>query len=386
MEQYDLTEEQRMLRDMVRRLAKEKVAPGAEKRDEEAKFAWDMVELMRENGLYGIDFPAQYDGSEAGMLALAIAVEELSKKDAACGLLIADQELGSLPILLAGNEDQKGRYLPKLATGEHLAAFALTEPSAGSDVARLRCRAVKDGDSYVLNGSKTFITNGGVADVVTVYAVTDSSLPTHKNAGVFVVEKGTPGFTVGKKENKMGIRWSDTVELVFEDCRVPAENLLGEDGTGFHVMMKTLDLSRLGVAAQALGIAAGALEYAIDYAKEREAFGKPIIHHQGIGFKLADMAMRTEAARQLLYKACCLFESQPKDMSRISPELIRMSSMAKCYCSDVAMWVSTQAVQVLGGYGYIKEYPVERMMRDAKITQIYEGSNEIQRLVISRTL
>ena len=384
--QYDLTEEQKMLRDMVRRLAREKIAPGATQRDEKAEFDWKMVELLRENGLYGIDFPAAYGGSEAGVLAMAIAVEELSKVDAACGLLIADQELGSLPILLAGSKEQKAKYLPKLATGEHLAAFALTEPIAGSDVASLRCRAVRDGDSYILNGTKTFITNGGVADIVTVYAVTDPQKPIHRNAGVFIVEKGTPGFTIGKKENKMGIRWSDTVELIFEDCRVPAGNLLGKEGEGFHIMMKTLDFSRLGVAAQALGIAAGALEYAIGYAKERQAFGKPIIEHQGIGFKLADMAMRTEAARQLLYKACAMFDEQPKDMSRLSPELIRMSSMAKCYCSDVAMWVTTEAVQVLGGYGYVKEFPVERMMRDAKITQIYEGTNEIQRLLIARTL
>jgi alkylation response protein AidB-like acyl-CoA dehydrogenase len=245
---------------------------------------------------------------------------------------------------------------------------------------------VRDGDHYVLNGTKTFITNGGVADVITVYAVTNPDKPTHKNAGVFIVEKGTPGFSVGKKENKLGIRWSDTVELIFEDCCIPAENLLGIEGQGFHIMMKTLDFSRLAVAAQALGIAAGALEYAVAYAKERETFGKPIIQHQGIGFKLADMTMRTEAARQLLYKACCMFETLSKDMSQLTPEMMRMSSMAKCYCSDVAMWVATEAVQVLGGYGYIKEYPVERMMRDAKITQIYEGSNEIQRLVISRTL
>ncbi len=386
MQQYDLTEEQRMLRDMVRRLAREKVEPGAGQRDEEGRFDWSMVELLRENGLYGIDFPGAYGGSEAGMLALVIAVEELARVDASCALLIADQELGSLPILLAGNEEQKGHYLPKLASGEWLASFALTEPAAGSDVARLRLRAKRDGDSFLLNGTKTFITNGGVADVLTVYAVTDPDEPTHKNAAVFIVEKGTPGFSVGKKENKMGIRWSETVELIFDDCRVPAENMLGADGEGFHVMMKTLDFSRLAVAAQALGIAAGALDYAIGYAKEREAFGKPIIQHQGIGFKLADMAMRTEAARQLLYKATTLFDVQPKDMSRLSAELIRMSSMAKCYCADVAMWVTTQAVQVLGGYGYIKEFPVERMMRDAKITQIYEGSNEIQRLVISKTL
>lgn len=384
--QYELTEEQILLQNMVRRLAREKVAPGAGKRDEDGKFDWEMVELMRENGLYGIDFPEAYGGSGAGLLALAITVEELSKVDAACGLLVADHELGSLPILLGANDEQRQRFLPKLASGEQLAAFALTEPAAGSDVARLRCRAKKDGDSYILNGTKNFITNGGVADIITVYAVTDPEKPTHKNAAVFVVEKGTPGFSVGKKENKMGIRWSDTVELVFEDCRVPAENMLGQDGEGFHVMMKTLDFSRPGVAAQALGIAAGALEYAIGYAKERVSFGKPIIEHQGIGFKLADMTMRTEAARQLLYKTCAMMQELPKDLSRISPELIRMSSMSKCYCGDVAMWVSTEAVQVLGGYGYVKEYPVERMMRDAKITQIYEGTNEIQRMVIAKTL
>ena len=384
--QYELTEEQRMLQDMVRRLAREKVEPGAAKRDAEGKFAWEMVDLMRENGLYGIDFPEAYGGSGAGMLALAIAVEELSKVDAACGLLVADHELGSLPIMLAGNGDQKQRFLPKLATGEHLAAFALTEPAAGSDVARLRCRAVKDGDSYILNGTKNFITNGGVADIITVYAIIDPEGKPHKNAGVFVVEKDTSGFSVGKKEDKLGIRWSDTVELVFEDCKIPVENLLGQEGEGFHVMMKTLDFSRPGVAAQALGIAAGALEYSTAYAKERESFGKPIIRHQGVGFKLAEMAIRTEAARQLLYKTCALYQEQPKDMSRMSPELIRMSAMSKCYCGDVAMWATVEAVQVLGGYGYIKEFPVERMMRDAKITQIYEGTNEIMRLVISNTL
>jgi alkylation response protein AidB-like acyl-CoA dehydrogenase len=384
--QYELTEEQRMLQDMVRRLAKERVEPGASRRDAEGEFDWEMVDLMRENGLYGIDFPEAYGGSGAGMLALAIAVEELSKVDAACGLLVADHELGSLPIMLAGNEEQKQRFLPKLATGEHLAAFALTEPAAGSDVARLRCRAEKDGDSYILNGTKNFITNGGVADIITVYAITDLEGKAHKNAAVFVVEKDTPGFSVGKKEDKLGIRWSDTVELIFEDCRVPAENLLGQDNEGFHVMMKTLDFSRPGVAAQALGIAAGALEYATGYAKERESFGKPIIRHQGVGFKLAEMAMRTEAARQLLYKTCALYQELAKDMSRLSAELIRMSSMSKCLCGDVAMWVTIEAVQVLGGYGYVKEFPVERMMRDAKITQIYEGTNEIMRLIIANTL
>jgi alkylation response protein AidB-like acyl-CoA dehydrogenase len=384
--QYGLTEEQVLLQNMVRRLAREKVAPGAGSRDEAGEFDWEMVNLLRENGLYSIDFPEQYDGSEAGLLALVLAIEELSKVDASCGLLIADHELGSLPILIAADEAQKERLLPSLSTGERIAAFGLTEPAAGSDVARLRCRARRDGHHYVLNGTKTFITNGSVADLVTVYAVTDPEKPTHRNAGVFVVEKGTPGFSVGKKEKKMGIRWSDTVELIFDDCRIPAENLLGREGDGFQVMMQTLNFSRVGVAAQALGIAAGALEVATAYAKERVSFGVPIIEHQGIGFKLADMTMRTEAARQLLYKAASVLQEQPKDLSRMNPEIIRMSSMAKCYCSDVAMWVTTEAVQVLGGYGYSREYPVERMMRDAKITQIYEGSNEIQRMIISKTL
>ncbi|MGA7563372.1 MAG: acyl-CoA dehydrogenase family protein [Desulfobaccales bacterium] len=384
--QYDLTEEQRMLQDMVRRLAKEQVEPGAAQRDREGKFDWEMVALLRENGLIGVDFPEAYEGAGAGMLALAITVEELSRVDAACGLVPAVQELGSLPIILAGSEAQKQEFLPSLASGEQLAAFGLTEPAAGSDVARLRCRAVRDGDSYVINGTKTFISNGGVADIVTLYAITDPGVSAHKGSSVLVVPKSTPGFSVGKKEDKMGIRWSDTVELVFEDCRVPAANLLGQEGEGFKVMMKTLDFSRLGIAAQALGIAAGALDHAVAYAKERETFGRPIIQHQGVGFKLADMAMRTEAARQLLYKTCSLFEEQPKDMSRISAQLIRMSAMSKCLCGDVAMWVATEAVQVLGGYGFIKEFPVERMMRDAKITQIYEGTNEIMRLVIANTL
>ncbi len=384
--QYELTEEQLMMQDMVRRLAKEQVEPGAARRDAEGVFDWEMVDLLRENGLFGVDFAEEYGGAGAGMLALAIVVEELAKVDAACGLMIAVQELGALPIMLSGSAEQKQRFLPKLATGEHLAAFAVTESAAGSDVARLRCRAVKDGGAYILNGSKTFISNGGVADILTVHAVTDPQGPTHVNAGVFVVEKGMPGFSVGKKEDKMGIRWSDTVELIFEDCRVPQENLLGSESRGFPVLMKTLDFSRLGIAAQALGIAAGALEYAVAYAKERETFGKPIIRHQGIAFKLADMAIRTEAARQLLYKTCALYQEQPKDMSRLPEQLVRMSAMAKCLCGDVAMWVATEAVQVLGGYGYVKEFPVERMMRDAKITQIYEGTGEIMRLITANML
>jgi butyryl-CoA dehydrogenase len=386
MAQYDLTEEQRMLQDMVRKMAKEQVEPGAGKRDEEAKFSWEMVDLLRENGLLGIDFPEEHGGAEAGMLSLILVIEELSKVDASLGLTPAVQELGTLPILLAGNAGQKARYLPALSSGEKLAAFGLTEPAGGSDVARLKCKAERKGDVYVLNGTKNFITNGGVAGTLTVYAITNPENKPHRQSSVFIVEKGFPGFSIGKKENKLGIRSSDTVELIFEDCKVPAENLLAEEGTGFHIMMKTLDFSRPGIAAQALGIASGAAEYACQYAKERIAFGKPINAFQGISFKLADMFIQIEAARHLLYKCGAVLQECPKDMSRLLPEQIRLSSAAKTFCGDVAMWVTVDAVQVLGGYGYSKEYPVERFMRDAKITQIYEGTQEIQRMVVANNL
>jgi len=384
--QYDLTDEQKMLRDTVARMAKGQVEPGAEHRDREAKFSWEMVDLLRENGLLGIDFPEQYDGAGAGLLSLIIVIEELSKVDASVGLIPAVQELGTLPILLAANEEQKARYLPPLAMGEKLAAFGLTEPGGGSDAARLKTKAVKKGDKYILNGAKNFITNGGVAETITVYAVTNPEEKTHKQGSVFIVEKGFPGFQVGKHEDKLGIRSSDTVELIFEDCEVPAENLLAQEGSGFSIMMKTLDFSRPGIAGQALGIAAGAFEYATNYAKERVAFGKTINSFQGISFKLADMAIQIEAARQLLYKTCAVLQECKKDMSRLLPEQSRLSSAAKTFCGDVAMWVTVDAVQVLGGYGYSKEYPVERYMRDAKICQIYEGTQEIQRLVVANTL
>lgn len=386
-ERFGLTEEEQMLQDMVRRLAKEKVAPGAEERDKKGEYPWDMLEIMKENGLMGIDFPEPYGGMDAGMLAHCIAVEELAKVDASVALIPSCQELGSLPIILAGNHEQKEKYLTPLSTGEKLAAFGLTEAKGGSDVAALKTRAVRKGDKYILNGSKIFITNGGVADTFSVYAVTDPDVKPYKGASVFIVEKGMPGFSAGKKESKLGIRCSDTRELIFEDVEVPVENRLGEEGEGFHIMMKTLDFSRPSVAAQALGIAAGAFEYATAYAKERETFGKAIINHQGISFKLADMAMKISAARQLLYKTCDLLHAHVgKDLTRVPPEIIRHSSMSKAFCSDVAMWTTVEAVQVLGGYGYISEYPVERMMRDAKITQIYEGTNEIQRIVIASTL
>jgi len=386
-ERFGLTEEEIMLQDMVRRLTREKVAPGAEERDKAAEYPWDMLELMRENGLMGIDFPSEYGGMAAGMIAHCIAVEELAKADASVALIPSCQELGTLPIILAANHEQKQKYLPPLASGEKVAAFGLTEAKGGSDVAALRTRAERKGDKYILNGTKTFITNGAVADTYSVYAITNTDAPSHKAGSVFIVEKGTPGFTVGKDEDKLGIRSSSTTELIFEDVEVPVENRLAEEGDGFHIMMKTLDFSRPSIAAQALGIAAGAFEQATAYAKERETFGKPIIRHQGIAFKLADMSMRISAARQLLYKTCALLDHNvKKDLSRVPAEIMRYSSMSKAFCSDVAMWTTIEAVQVLGGYGYIKEYPVERMMRDAKITQIYEGTNEIQRVIIASTL
>ena len=284
MERFGLTEEEKMLQDMVRRLAREKVAPGAEERDKKGEYPWDMLELMKENGLMGIDFPSEYEGMAAGMIAHCIVVEELAKVDASVALIPSCQELGSLPIILAGNHEQKKKYLTPLSTGEKVAAFGLTEARGGSDVAALRTRAVRKGDKYILNGTKMFITNGGVADTVTVYAVTNPDEKAYKGASVFILEKGMPGFTVGKKESKLGIRCSDTCELVFDEVEVPVENRLGEEGDGFHIMMKTLDFSRPSVAAQALGIAAGAFEYATAYAKERESFGNPIIAHQGISF------------------------------------------------------------------------------------------------------
>ncbi len=384
--QYSLNDEQKLLQEMTMRIAKEKIAPDALERDEKGEFPWDMVKLLGENGLFGIDFPVEYGGSGAGMLSFCIAVEELSKADASVGVLLLIQELGTLPIMLAGSKQLKEKYLHGLADGSLIAAFGLTETSGGSDVAGFKTKAVKDGDSYILNGNKIFISNGSVADIVTVYAVTDSEKGAYKGASIFVVEKGTPGFSIGKKENKMGLRASDTAELVFEDCRIPAENLVGNEGDGFHITMKTLDLTRPGVGAQAVGIATGAFEYATKYAKERVVFGKPIIKQQGIGFMLADMAIEIEAARQLVYKTAAMLENTPKNLTKLTKEEIMFSAMSKTFASDVAMKVTTDAVQILGGYGYIKEYPVEKMMRDAKITQIYEGANQIQRLIIMNSL
>ncbi|MDQ1334708.1 MAG: hypothetical protein QG552_1658 [Thermodesulfobacteriota bacterium] len=383
---YDLTEEQQMLKDTVARIAKEQIAPGAEKRDEEAKFAWDMVDVLRENALFGADFPEKYGGSEMGLFSLCLIIEEIAKVCASTSVILLVHELGTTPIMIAGNDQQKQKYLPKLASGEHLVAFGLTEPNAGSDVSGLRTKAVRDGGDYVINGTKMFISHADVADLVCIAARTDPSVSGTKGTSIFVVEKGTPGFGIGKHENKMGIRGSSTVEIILEDVRVPAENILAGEGMGFAILMKTLDLTRIPVAVQAVGIAQGALDYAIGYTKERTQFGKPLFSFQGLQWMMADMATQVEAARQLTYKAAALFEKLPKNLDRLPKEMIRYSAMAKLFAAETAMKVTTDAVQLLGGYGYVKEYPVERMMRDAKITQIYEGTSQIQKVVISSTL
>jgi alkylation response protein AidB-like acyl-CoA dehydrogenase len=375
-----LSDDQLEVRELVRALARERIAPRAAEIDASHEFPWDVVELFREHGLFGLFFEEQYGGTGTGALLSLVAIEEVSKVCATSGLILAVQELGSLALKLAGSEEQKERLLPSLASGERLAAYALTEAGSGSDSAAMRTTARREGDDYVLDGSKRFITNAAVASVYTVFAKTDPSAG-HSGISAFVVEADTPGFEVARLEPKMGIAGSTTGELVFEDCRVPTANLLGEEGEGFRIAMRVLDRSRPGVAAQGLGIAQGATDYALDYARTRETMGRPIAEHQLVAAKLADMETRCEAARGLLYRFGRMVDEGAADT-----DLTKASAMAKLYCTDAAMWVTTEAVQILGGYGYIKEYPVERMMRDAKITQIYEGTNEIQRLVIAREM
>lgn len=373
------SDEEAMILDVVRELVAEKVAPRAAEIDERGEYPQDIRKLFAENDLLGIPIPAEYGGLGGTFLTYVKVVEEIAKACASSSLIVAVQELGMLPILIGGSEEQKHKYLPKLASGEWIAAYALTEAGSGSDAAgSMRTRAEKRGDKYVLNGQKIWITNGSVADVVCVFAVTD---PEKGASGIsaFIVEKTFPGFNVGKLEKKMGIRGSPTVELIFDNCEVPAENLIGNEGEGFKIAMKVLDKSRPGIAAQALGIAAGALDYATNYARERIAFGKPIGQQQGVGFMLADMKTEVEAARLLLYEAAAKCDEGAADVTL-------WAAMCKLKCGDTAMSVTTDAVQILGGFGYSVEYPVERMMRDAKITQIYEGTQQIQRLVISRNL
>jgi alkylation response protein AidB-like acyl-CoA dehydrogenase len=375
-----LTDEQREIRDLLRDLSRERIAPRAAEIDKSAEFPWDVVELFREHDLFGVMFDEEYGGAGASALMTLVAIEEVSKVCATSGLILAVQELGSLGIKLAGSEEQKQRFLPRLASGEWLPAYALTEPGSGSDSAAMRSEARREGDSYVINGSKRFITNAGVASLYVVFAKTDPSAG-HDGISAFVVEADAPGFEVGRIEPKMGIKGSTTGEIFFDNCRVPADNLLGEEGDGFRIAMRILDRSRPGIGAQGLGLAQGATDYALEYAKSRETMGKPIAQHQLIAATLADMETKCEAARGLLYKC-----GQMIDEDVDGPELTKISAMAKLYCTDVAMDVTTDAVQILGGYGYMQEYPVERMMRDAKITQIYEGTNQIQRLVIAREM
>lgn len=373
-----LSEDEQALIEAIREIALERVAPRAAEIDHTGEFPWDMKELLAQQDILAMPFPGEYGGIGASELAIVMAIEELSRHCATTALLLAVQQLGSLPILLVGNEEQKRKYLPKLASGEWMAAFGLTESGSGSDAAAMRTEAVRRGDKYILNGSKRFITNGGLAQVNSVFTITDREQGT-RGISAFIVEKDFPGFSVGRIEEKMGIKGSQTAELIFTDCEVPAENLLGREGQGFSIAMMTLDRTRPGIGAQALGIAQGALDLAVSYSKQRVQFDRPIAENQGIQFMLADMATKVEAARLLVYNVAEMIDRGEKNFSQYS-------AMAKMYASDIAMQVTNDAIQILGGYGYMKEYPAERMMRDAKITQIYEGTNQIQRLVIARAL
>jgi len=375
---YFLTEDQQMIKDLAAKIAREKIEPVAAHFDETGEFPWEIVKLLAQADLFRVFIPEEYDGLGGGIVEMCLVVEELSKACGGIALAYAASGLGTIPIILFGSEELKKQYLPRLAAGEILGAFALTEPEAGSDAAAVKTRAVPDGDSFVINGTKQWITNGGEAFIYTVIALTDPSRGP-RGASAVLVEKGTPGFEFGKKEDKMGIRGSATRELIFTDCRVPKTNLLGREGAGFLVAMKTFDQSRPGVASQAVGIAQGALDKAVAYSQERKQFGKPISSFQGLQFMLADMATQVEAARALTFQAARTIDAGAKNVAKIS-------AMAKVFASDTAMRVTTDAVQVFGGYGYMKEYPVEKMMRDAKITQIYEGTNQIQREVIALQL
>ncbi|KZE63870.1 acyl-CoA dehydrogenase [Fictibacillus phosphorivorans] len=376
--QFMLSEEHEMIRKMVRDFAKNEVEPTAAERDEEERFDRAIFDQMGELGLCGIPWPEEYGGIGGDYLGYVIAVEELSRVCASVGVtLSAHTSLAGWPIFKFGNEEQKQKFLRPMAEGKKIGAYGLTEPGSGSDAGNMKTTAKKDGDHYIINGSKIFITNAGDAEIYVVFARTDIEAGS-RGVSAFIVEKGTPGFSFGKKEKKLGIRSSPTLEIIFEDCRVPAENLLGKEGEGFKIAMMTLDGGRNGIAAQAVGIAQGALDASVNYAKERKQFGKPIGVNQGIGFKLADMATKVEAARLLTYQAAWR-ESEGLPYGK-------ESAMSKLFAGDIAMEVTTDAVQVFGGYGYTKEYPVERYMRDAKITQIYEGTQEIQRLVISKML
>jgi alkylation response protein AidB-like acyl-CoA dehydrogenase len=377
--QYALTQDQRDFRDTIHDIVASRVSPRAAEIDATGEFPQDVRRVFAEHDLLGLPFDERHGGTGTGALMLCVAIEEIAKACASSALIVAVQELGSLPIRLAGSEELQGRVLPRFASGEWLAAFALSEPDAGSDPAAMRTSATRVDGGWQLNGTKNWITNAGVADAYVVFAISDRSVSPSKGITAFLVESETPGFAVAKLEHKLGMRGSPTGQLTFDDVFVPDANAVGAPGEGFKLAMRTLDQSRLGIAAQALGIAQGATDYAVAYARERLAFGKPIAELQGVQFKLADMATRTAAARELLYRAAAMADTGDRGLAKYS-------AMAKLFCSDTAMAVTVDAVQVLGGYGYVTEYPVERMMRDAKLTQIYEGTNEIQRVVIGRAL
>ena len=378
-ELYTIPQEHADFRATIREIAQRQIAPRAAEIDEQAAYPHDLRALLAEHDILALPFDTEHGGTGTGTLMLNMAVEEIAKACASTALILMIQELGTLPIKLFGSDELQARFLPRCATGEWTPAFALSEPDAGSDPGGMRTRAVRDGDQWVIDGTKNWITNLGIADFYICFAVTDRAAGHSRGITAFVVEADRPGFSVGKLEHKLGIRGSPTGQPIFDGVRVPHENVIGDVNHGFKVAMGTLDRSRLGVAAQALGIAQGATDYAAAYARERRQFGQPINSFQGIQFKLADMETQCAAARELLYQAC-------SKVDRGDPDIGKYSAMAKLFCSDVAMKVTVEAVQVLGGYGYVKEYPVERMLRDAKITQIYEGTNEIQRLVIARTM
>jgi alkylation response protein AidB-like acyl-CoA dehydrogenase len=375
---YFLTDEQKEIKALAAKIADEKIRPIALEYDEKEEFPAEIVKIMGDADLYRVFIPQEYDGLGGGVFEMCLVVEELSRACGGIALAYAASGLGIIPILLFGTDEQKKKYLPKLASGEWIAAFALTEPDAGSDAGAIKTTATAQGDSYVLNGTKQWISNGGDAAIYTVICLTDPTRGARGSAAM-LVEKGTKGFDFGKKENKMGIRANSTRELIFQDCKIPKTQILGKEGMGFMVAMKTFDQSRPGVASQAVGIAQGALDEALRYSQERHQFGKPISSFQGIQFMLADMATRIEAARALTLQVARTIDAGEKNTAKLS-------AMAKVFASDTAMSVTTDAVQIFGGYGYMKEYPVEKMMRDAKITQIYEGTNQIQREVIGMNL
>jgi alkylation response protein AidB-like acyl-CoA dehydrogenase len=376
---YTLPQEYLDFRDTIAQIARERIAPRAAEIDEKAEYPHDLRRLLAEQDVLGLPFDTEHGGTGTGTLMLNMAIEEIAKACASTALILMIQELGTLPIKLFGSDELQQRFLPRCASGEWSPAFALSEPEAGSDPGGMRTRAVKDGEEWVIDGTKNWITNLGVADFYVVFAVTDPEAGTSRGITAFVVEADRPGFSVGKLEHKLGIRGSPTGQPIFDGVRVPEANIVGEVNRGFKVAMATLDRSRLGAGAQALGIAQGATDYAAAYARERKQFGQPINAFQAIQFKLADMETQCAAGRELLYQACAKVDRGDADIGKYT-------SMAKLFCSDMAMQVTIEAIQILGGYGYVKEYPVERMMRDAKITQIYEGTNEIQRLVIARSM